>query len=303
MSMRSCARGVGLAVGGALVLVTAVPTAATAAPPDKSPPIEVALTAPSEVEQGAQFDYVATISSGNSALDDVRLTDALPASVSYVQAFSEVGSCGISNDTVQCDLGSLRRRTANTVRITVKAQTSGTTVNAVQVQGTSGGGARTGEASVSTTVTPVPVTERQASWMAAADGAEPGTYCYNHPGTLGNRACETRERQYPWAFLRAGSQDSSGERLAGKTVTFTMNDGRHVCEATVQTDGRVSCSNAEWDRVLPEPLQPIGDTTYTASFAGDADYLPSSVSARTTNQTGPIATPLYVEYCEREFCE
>ena len=283
-------RGVGPAVG-ALVLVTAVPTAAAAAP-QKNPSIDVALAAPGEVAQGQRFNYVATISSGNSTLDDVRLSDALPDSVTYVQVVTDRGACSASSNVVRCALGTLPRRTTSKVTITVDARTEGSTSNTVRVEGTSGGTSAAGSASATTTITAV-TAKSSPSTLSAHDGTPEGTYCdqYKH--------CAHQDRHLPRAFL-SGHFIADGVRqfggLAGKPVTFTMrSDGRPVCTATTGSDGGASCTEEEWDRVQPPSwCGSAQDVWYVATFAGDAEYEPSSGSARTTStdQLEWLATPV-----------
>jgi photosystem II stability/assembly factor-like uncharacterized protein len=65
--------------------------------------------------------------------------------------------------------------------------------------------------------------------------------------------------------------------IAGRTVTFTLGtDGSaQTCTGVTNATGKATC-------VISPVNQPLGPGTVSASFAGDAFYLPSSASATTT---------------------
>src|SRR5262249_27081233 len=64
--------------------------------------------------------------------------------------------------------------------------------------------------------------------------------------------------------------------IAGRTVTFTLGtDGSaQTCTGVTNATGKATC-------VINPVNQPLGPGTVSASFAGDAFYLPSSASAKT----------------------
>jgi uncharacterized protein DUF4114 len=68
--------------------------------------------------------------------------------------------------------------------------------------------------------------------------------------------------------LSAVLKEDGTTPLATRTVTLTL--GSQSCTGTTNASGAASCNLT--------PNQPAGPTTVTASFAGDADYLPASVS-------------------------
>jgi hypothetical protein len=64
--------------------------------------------------------------------------------------------------------------------------------------------------------------------------------------------------------------------IAGRTVTFTLGAGAtaQICTGVTNATGKAAC-------VINPVNQPLGPGTVSASFAGDAFYLPSSASANT----------------------
>jgi hypothetical protein len=88
--------------------------------------------------------------------------------------------------------------------------------------------------------------------------------------------------------LRARLADAaSGAPIPGRTVVMTTGGGP-VCQASTDADGVATCSG------LGAAVQILAENGYTASFAGDAQYLP--VSARAALLTGgrgfsPTTTP------------
>jgi hypothetical protein len=64
--------------------------------------------------------------------------------------------------------------------------------------------------------------------------------------------------------------------ISGRTVTFTLGTGgtAQICTGITNATGKAKC-------VINPVNQPLGSDTVSASFAGDAFYLPSSASANT----------------------
>jgi hypothetical protein len=66
--------------------------------------------------------------------------------------------------------------------------------------------------------------------------------------------------------------DNSADGIAGKTIAFALN-GKTVCQGTTNSSGVASC------KVVSIALGGA-PASYTASFAGDADYLASSATGK-----------------------
>jgi hypothetical protein len=78
------------------------------------------------------------------------------------------------------------------------------------------------------------------------------------------------------ATLRAVLKEDDGPAVSGRTVSFVLGTGgsAQACSGVTSVLGEASC-------VIPVVNQPLGPGTVSASFAGDAFYLPSSASAAT----------------------
>jgi hypothetical protein len=74
------------------------------------------------------------------------------------------------------------------------------------------------------------------------------------------------------ATLSAVLLEDGTTPIAGRTVTFTL--GTQTCTGVTNATGKATC-------VINPVNQPLGPGTVSASFAGDAFYLPSSASANT----------------------
>jgi hypothetical protein len=73
----------------------------------------------------------------------------------------------------------------------------------------------------------------------------------------------------PLGLLRITLLDDHGQPVAGEPIDFTVG-GKPVCTATTGSDGVASCN------ARPLLLELVLFNGYSASFAGDANYLPSS---------------------------
>ena len=209
--------------------------AALAAPPDRngSSTVAVTLSAPGEVIQGEQFEYVATVSAEQTTLEDVRLSDTLPAAVRYVSARPDRGTCSVASGTVSCALGRVDRRTSTSVRIAVVADSVGSATNAVAVTATAGGGERTGGASVTTTIAAPPSAD--PADLQATLVRDPGPAMVGAPltyrATITNTgpAAELTVAFFPWenwtygyavleSFKASHGRCTGGEDLSGTPV-------------------------------------------------------------------------------------
>jgi hypothetical protein len=74
-------------------------------------------------------------------------------------------------------------------------------------------------------------------------------------------------------FSATLTRTSGGAPVSGKTITFSVK-GQSVCHATTNSSGVASCV------VAPTLLIIIGPASYTATFAGDSEYLKSSGTGR-----------------------
>ena len=61
----------------------------------------------------------------------------------------------------------------------------------------------------------------------------------------------------------------TGQPIAGQTITFTRSNGNSQCSATTDAHGVAACSHGGLF---------LGKVAYTAAYAGNALYLPSSDS-------------------------
>jgi MBG domain-containing protein len=104
------------------------------------------------------------------------------------------------------------------------------------------------------------------------------------PGTLTVGKVQTSLTAQPISLLRSllSAQatmtatlrsSAAGQPLAGQTVAFTL--GGQSCSATTNANGIASCSVG----LAVALLNPGG---YSAAYAGSANYLPSSATARIT---------------------
>ncbi len=91
---------------------------------------------PDPVEVGSELLYTLTVSNGQNSSSGVRVTDALPAGVSFVSADSSRGSCGLAGGSVVCDIGTLRAYGLAVVTIRVKPTAAGPVSNTASVTST-----------------------------------------------------------------------------------------------------------------------------------------------------------------------
>jgi hypothetical protein len=98
----------------------------------------------------------------------------------------------------------------------------------------------------------------------------------------------TSDYHDPATMIAVLTDPDGGAPIAGKTVSFQLGtSSTDVCSAATSPGGVATCPIT--------PTQPGGSVVLTASFAGDANYLPSTTSATfvikreetTTTYTGP----------------
>jgi hypothetical protein len=77
------------------------------------------------------------------------------------------------------------------------------------------------------------------------------------------------------AAMSAVLKEDGAAPIAGRTVTFTLGSGAsaQTCAGTTDASGTAACT-------ISPVSQPLGPGAISASFAGDAFYLPSSASAQ-----------------------
>jgi serine protease len=120
-------------------------------------------------------------------------------------------------------------------------------------------GTATAVGSSNVTVTATDTTNSSASTSFTWTVTKAGTQLVASTATTGHRT---------FTFHATLTSAVSGAPVAGRTVSFSVN-GKTYCQATTSTSGAASCSTSS----------KLSGTTYTATFAGDADYLASSGNA------------------------
>jgi hypothetical protein len=127
----------------------------------------------------------------------------------------------------------------------------------------------------------------------ATNSSPPGTYSitcsgasdpnysisYGPPGTLTITKAPTALQAAPAnrsllsiTFAATLTRPDTGSPVAGKPVTFSVA-GQPTCSATTNSSGVASCT-------VNGLVIVIGQSSYTASFAGDTNYQPSSATGK-----------------------
>jgi hypothetical protein len=131
----------------------------------------------------------------------------------------------------------------------------------------------------------------------ATNSSPPGTYpitcsgaadpnyaiSYGQAGTLtitkaltAIAAAPAKQGLLSTTFSATLTRADTGAGIAGRTVVFSVQ-GQSVCQAVTNSSGVASCT------AFPSLVITLGPSTYTARFAGDADYQPSSASGQLTS--------------------
>lgn len=262
------------------VLAVGTSTAVAKPPPDKGPAgggVDVALNAPDTATTGEQFEYVASVSAGKAALDDVRLSDTLPPSLQYVSATPNQGTCSESGGTVTCDLGRLERRAQATVRILVSAHSEGIVTNTVEVTAMGDRGEMTGAASVSTTIAAPPPPD--GSGLRSVYARDPGPALVGAPLTY--RAQVTNDGDPVSLIVYVGASDN-----------WTL--GHPVIESFRSSQGTCSLAPSARPDVfgfpLPTPLSAFPECDLGVLGTGETVEL---VAVVRTNHPTTEQYPLY----------
>ncbi len=96
--------------------------------------LSVTNTAPGTVVEGDTFDYSITIHNNSAvAIDNVMLTDVLPANVSYVSGSFDQGTVVNSSGTLTVDIGTIAAGATVNGTITVKAVDEGALANTISL--------------------------------------------------------------------------------------------------------------------------------------------------------------------------
>lgn len=107
-----------------------------------SPPTDLVLTAsdaPDPVVAGSNLTYTITVTNlltatdGGRSASGVRISNSLPAGLTYVSASASQGTCSHSAGVVICDLGTLTNLTRATASIVVKPTVAGPIDNTIAV--------------------------------------------------------------------------------------------------------------------------------------------------------------------------
>jgi uncharacterized repeat protein (TIGR01451 family) len=89
---------------------------------------------PDRVATGGALTYTLVVfNKGPDSASEVRVTDTLPASVTFTSAAPSQGSCTESGGTVTCNLATITRDSSATVHIMVKPRVAGTITNIASV--------------------------------------------------------------------------------------------------------------------------------------------------------------------------
>src|SRR5260221_8370 len=106
---------------------------------------------------GSNLVYTILVSNqGPSTATGVVVTDALPASLTFVSAQTTQGTTGTNGNVVTCNVGTLANGTGATVTITAKASSAGSVTNTPSVSsGVTDFASANNSASVTATINPV----------------------------------------------------------------------------------------------------------------------------------------------------
>ena len=135
-------------------------TASTTTTVNPSADISVmAAAAPNPVHQGQNIIYTIAVQNGGpSTASNVRLTNTLPASVTYVSANPSQGSCSRSGQVVTCSFGNMASSASTMVTIVAQAGAGGTINNVARAgSANSDSNAANNTANTSTRVNALPV--------------------------------------------------------------------------------------------------------------------------------------------------
>lgn len=132
------ARGLGMLVALLAALLLAAVAHPASAAVAKRQAVDLALAkadSPDPVRVGDGLTYTLTVSNRLSTqAAAVRLTDVLPAQVSFRSVSADQGSCAESRGSVTCRLGKLAGSASASVRIEVVAKAAGIVRNSATVR-------------------------------------------------------------------------------------------------------------------------------------------------------------------------
>jgi hypothetical protein len=121
---------------------------------------------------------------------------------------------------------------------------------------------------------PQPLTATFASDSSFAGSSVTVTFAVTHEeAALAFTSASATTADYDDAATVQAQLTTDGNPLAGRTVTFVLGGGvgAPTCSATSDVSGNATCTLT--------PNQPAGSLTLFASFAGDAFYVPASITA------------------------
>jgi uncharacterized repeat protein (TIGR01451 family) len=204
------------------------------------------------VRWGTAVTYTLTVRNlGPGDATGVVVSETLAGPGTVLSATGPAGSCAVTASGATCPVGSLGTGATETVTVTVRADGPGTITASAHVDGDQRDPIKTNDEAVETTSV-----DRHATALAYTGANVP--IATGTPATL------------------AGVLTDGPGPVSGRTVTFTLGAGSTAqnCSGTTDATGRASCTIAAIS-------QPLGPGTVTATFAGDALYLPSTDSKST----------------------
>jgi uncharacterized repeat protein (TIGR01451 family) len=108
-----------------------------AKPPLSTPPADIGVTkvdSPDPVSVGSNLTYTLVVTNhGPGPAPDARMTDRLPAGVTFVSVATTRPSCSFAAGEVRCAFGTLALNETATVTIVVRVDSAGTLVNSATV--------------------------------------------------------------------------------------------------------------------------------------------------------------------------
>ena len=189
--------------------------------------VQVTMSAaPNPVAQNSNVTYTITVmNNGALSAQNVAITDAFPAGVSFVSATTSVGTC-TGTTTVTCNLGTMANQAKATITIVVTATQAGTLVNTVNVTSTTPDPITSDNtATTSTTVTGSSSATLTSIAVTPANPTQPinSTLQFTATGTFSDGSTKDITSTVAWASsnTQAATISASGLATTGATTALT----------------------------------------------------------------------------------